>query len=114
MKRVYQDEIIKTNLKKLSLKKLLVDACTKTSFIYNNNIYEQKDGVSMCSTLGPVLANIIMTELEEKVFKKFVDDGTIKFYGRYVDDTLLVMKPKDIGSIHQVLNKFEKKPPLYC
>ena len=72
LKRVYQDKLIKTNLKKRFLKKLLIDACTKTSFIFHNNIYEQKDGVSMGSPLGPVLANIIMTELEEKVIKKFV------------------------------------------
>ena len=108
LKRVYQDRLIKTNLKKRSLKKLLVDACTKTSFIFNNEIYEQKDGISMGSQLGPVLANTIMTELEEKVIKKFIDDGTIKFYGHYICDTLLVIKPKDIGCIHQALNKFDK------
>ena len=90
------------------MKKLLIDACTKTSFIFNNTIYEQKDGVSIGSPLGPVLANIIMTDLEKNVIKKFVNNGTIKFYGRYVDDTLLVIKPKDIGRIHQALNKFDK------
>ena len=90
------------------MKKLLIDACTKSSFIFNNKIYEQKDGVSMSSPLGHVLANITMTELEEKVIKKFVDDDTIKFYERYVDDTLLVIKLKDIGRIHQALNKFDK------
>ena len=62
----------------------------------------------MGSPLRPVLANTIMTELEEKVIKKFIDDGTIKFYGRYIGDTLLVIKPKDIGRIHQALNKFDK------
>ena len=49
-----------------------------------------------------------MTELEQKVIKKFVDDGTIKFYGCYVDNTFLVIKSKDIGRIHQALNKFDK------
>ena len=83
------------------MKKLLTDACTKTSFIFNNKIYEQKDGVSMGPPLGPVLPNVIMTELEEKVIKKFVDDGTVKFYGRHVDDTLSVIKPKDTGRIHK-------------
>ena len=67
-----------------------------------------KMGSVWVSPLGPVLANITVTELEEKVIKKFVDDDTIKFYGRYVDDTLLVIKPKDIGRIHQALNKFDK------
>ena len=108
LKRVYTDKLIQTNLKKRSLKKLLLDACTKTSFIFNNKIYEQKDGVSMGSPLGPVLANIVMTELEEKVIRKFVEDGIIKFYGRYVDDTILVIKPKDIERAHLALNKFDK------
>ena len=31
----------------------------------------------MGSLLGPVLANIIMTELEGKIIKRFVDDVTI-------------------------------------
>ena len=62
----------------------------------------------MGTPLGPVLANIIMTELEEKVIRKFVKDGVIKFYGRYVDDTILVIKPKDIGRVHLALNKFDK------
>ena len=37
------DRLIKSNLKKRSLKKLLIDACIKTSFIFNNKIYEQKE-----------------------------------------------------------------------
>ena len=62
----------------------------------------------MGSPLGPVLANIIMTELEEKVIRKFVEDGISKFCGCYVDDTILVIKPKDIGGVHLALNKFDK------
>ena len=61
--QIYNDHSISTNLKKRSLKKLILDTCTKTAFLFNNIIYEQKDGVSMDSVLGPVMANIIMTEL---------------------------------------------------
>ena len=32
--------------------------------------------------------NIIMTELKEQFVTKLIIDGTIKFYIRYVDDTL--------------------------
>ena len=47
--RIYNDPSISTNLKKRSLKNLILDTCTKTAFSFNNIIYEQKDGVSMGS-----------------------------------------------------------------
>ena len=66
-------------------------------------MYEQLDGVSMGGSLGPVLANIIMTECEKVIVDKLIEDGIIKFYIRYVDDTLLVIKRTGIS---YVLNKF--------
>ena len=54
-------------IEKRTLKKLLNNCCTKNAFTSNIVIYEQIDGVSMGSCLGPALANIIMTELEIKV-----------------------------------------------
>ena len=38
-------------------------------FSFNNTFYEQIDGFSMGSPLGPVIANIFMTELEKYVVK---------------------------------------------
>ena len=32
----------------------------------------------------------------------------IKLYWRYVDDTILLVKPADIPHIHNLLNKFDK------
>ena len=98
---------LSTNLKKRTLKKLILDTCTKTVFSFNNKLYQQKDGVSMGSSLGPVLANIIMTELEDVVIKPLIANGSIKFYTRFVDDILLVIKPDDV-KVHNFLNKFDK------
>ena len=40
--------------------------CTKNvHFTYNRKIFVQTDGVAMASLLGPVLADIFMTELEK-------------------------------------------------
>ena len=41
------------------------DTCKKTAFSFDNIIYEQTVGVSMGSPFVPVLATIIMAELEK-------------------------------------------------
>lgn len=76
--------------------KLLLDASTKATFTLNEIIYEQKGSVSIGSSLGPLLANIIMTELEDKIIKPLINDTTVTFYGRYVDETLHVNKCQDV------------------
>ena len=94
-------------MKKSTLKKLLLDTCTKTAFSFNGQLYEQTDGVSMGGSLGPLLANIIMVELESKVIRPLIDDGTIKFYTRFVDDTLLLLKQEDIERVKTELERFD-------
>ena len=62
----------------------------------------------MGCSLGPLLANIIMTELEKVVVDKLLQDGTIRFYCRYVDDTLMLIKPCDIQRVKTEFEKFDK------
>ena len=78
--RVYNKKLINTNLKKRTMKKLLVDSCTKTAFSFDNVLYELCDGVSMGSPLGPVLANIILTEFENVIVKPLIETSVRKFY----------------------------------
>ena len=89
---MYRKKLIPTSQRKSTLKKLLVGTCTKTMFSFNGKFYEKTDGVSMGGSLGPLLAYIIMTECEEKVLERLLEDGTIRFYTRFVDDTLLLIK----------------------
>ena len=98
VKRMSNKKQIPTSLSKRSLKKLILDTCQKRSFSSNNKTYEQLDGVSMSGSHGPVLA-----ECEKAIVDKLIEDGIIKFYIRYVDDNLPVMKRTDIS---YVLNKF--------
>ena len=93
-------------MKKGTLKKLLKGCCPKNAFSFNNVMYEQIDGVSMRSCLGPTLANIILTELEIKVVGSLFKDGLLKFHIRYVDDTLALIKESDIDSVLNKLNGF--------
>ena len=61
LERTYKEKFINTKLRKNTLKTLIKDCCPKTASSFNGNIRKQKDGVLMGSSLGPVLANIIMT-----------------------------------------------------
>ena len=78
--RIYKDELITTTFKKRTLKKLILDSCSKTAFSFDEQIYVQQNGVSIGSSLGPVLANIILTEFERLIVSELIADGTIKFY----------------------------------
>ena len=90
------------------MKKLFKDTCSKTAFVFIDKIYKQIDGVSMGSPLGPLLANVFMTELEKDIIQKLIDKKFIKFYIRYVDDTLLLVKDEDIDPILKELNSYNK------
>ena len=90
------------------MKKLVLDASTEIIFSFNTRFYKQIDGVSMGSPLGSVLTNIIMTQLESTIVKELVDKSLFKLYMRYVEDTLLLVKDKDINYIHKGLNSFDK------
>ena len=48
-----------------------------------------------------VFANFIMTELESTIVKELVEKS-------YVDDTLLLVKDKDINHVHKRLNSFNR------
>ena len=88
------------------MKKLLLDSCIKTAFSYDNMIYQQSDGVSMGSSLAPVLANIILTEFEKVVVMPLMKNGILKLYCRYVDDLLVLFKDDQTDKILKAFNSF--------
>ena len=49
LKRIYLDKVIPTTLRKGTMKKLILDAFTKTVFSFNSKFYKQINGVSMGS-----------------------------------------------------------------
>ena len=102
-RRIYNENKVPTTLRKTTLRKLIRDTCKKTTFSCNGIYYEQIDGVSMGGSLGPVLANIILTEFEQVIINPLINSGIVKFYCRYVDDTLLLVKRNGIDFL---LNKF--------
>ena len=49
-----------------------------------------------------------MTELERVVVKDVFNKGYLKFYIRFMDDTLVLMKKSDVPVVLQVLHGFHK------
>ena len=86
---------------------LLLDSCTKTAFSFDNVLYEQCNGVSMGTSLGPVLPNIILTDFENVIIKALIKTFTLKLYCRYVDDTLIMTKKDRIQHLLNLFKSFD-------
>ena len=67
--------------------------CHQSHFLFDSEYYDQIDGVSMGSPLGPVLANIFMCDFE----KKWLIDAKVSplFWNRCVDETLTMFRNKE-------------------
>ena len=76
------------------LRKLFMFATSQTHFVYNDQYYDQIDGVAMGSPLGPVLANLFMGVHENEWLQSYPDIGP-SFYRRYVDDIFCVFDSED-------------------
>ena len=83
-----------------------VTTLTKCFFPYlnptgylNKKLYGQVDGVSMGSTLGPLIANLIITGAERVVVKGLFNYGYLKFYIKLMDDMLVLMKKPDVPMV---------------
>ena len=88
------------------LRRLIKLCVCDNTFVFNNKVYQQIDGVAMGSSLGPVLANIWMAHLEEK----FILTSALspQFYRRYVDDTFCLFKKQaDVHLFHDYLNSID-------
>ena len=79
------------NITKPQLRKLFVFATSQTHFLFNNEVYDQTDGVAMGSPLGPALANLFMGYHENKWLNS-EESSTVLFYKRYVDDIFCLFK----------------------
>ena len=91
------------NLNKKQLKKLLTFACKESHFLFDGHIFDQVDGVAMGSPLGPILADIFMSHVEDLTFTHFT--GVLPcMYRRYVDDVFLAFDSKsDMLSFYNCL-----------
>ena len=51
-------------------------------------------------------SNLLLAEFERDIVSDLINDAVIKFYKRYVDDTLVLIKPSEISSVLAKFNSF--------
>ena len=61
----------------------------------------------MGSKISPSMANIFVDMMEQNLIKKFISDGTIISYYRYVDDIYCITKKGAQGDILNKMNEFD-------
>ncbi|CAM4849385.1 unnamed protein product [Rotaria magnacalcarata] len=96
-----------TPFNKKQFKKLLELAVCNVPFRFMNEYYIQCDGVAMGSPLGPILADMFMSKLENKLNK--FSKNKPQVWLRYVDDILCIFDNKqNIDNVLESINKWHK------
>ena len=76
--------------------KSLLNLATKSStFLFDDKLYKQIDGVAMGTPCGPTLANIFLNFHEKNWLNNCPPELKPKVYKRYVDDTFLLFENRD-------------------
>ena len=104
LRKVYDEKLIRTNIRRENMKELLLLCTQGVPFTFNDDIYMQVDGVMMGSPLGALFANIYMCELENTIIPQL--ESSMKNWTRYVDDTFAFVKPGEENNILEILNSY--------
>ncbi|XP_072042470.1 uncharacterized protein [Amphiura filiformis] len=81
----------------------LLTVCLKTTyFVHDGQFYSQCEGAAMGSPVSPIIANLFMEHLETLALSSFHSPPT--FYGRYVDDTMVILKRSVVEDFTSHLN----------
>ena len=109
MSKLFKDKDSRIEgLKKFQFERLLRTATQESHFYFKGNYFNQIDGVAMGSPLAPTLANIFISEIENKIMNELRNKGVLSWM-RYVDDTFVIVENKDkIEDILTFLNSQHK------
>jgi len=88
----------------LNAVRLVLDS---TFFTFDNRFYKQNFGTSMGFPLSPIIADVVMQELETTVLSAV--NFQIPIHFRYVDDILMAVPQDKIDYILNVFNSFHSR-----
>ena len=75
-----------------------------TKFKFNGKFYKLKFGTPIGSVISPMLAEMVMEDLERSVFERL--GFVVPFYFRYVDDTLLCVPLDKLQTVIDTFNDY--------
>ncbi|XP_071581632.1 uncharacterized protein [Temnothorax nylanderi] len=78
-----------------------------TSFSFNGETYEQIFGSPMGSPLSPILADMVMEDLETHCLTML--SFCLSFFRRYVDDVIAIIPKDKIGDVLDVYNNYHPR-----
>jgi len=80
---------------------------SSTFFTFNNIIYKQTHGTPMGSPLSPVIADIVMQDLETSCLNRI--NCKLTFYFRYVDDIVMAAPSDKTDLIFKTFNQYHNR-----
>ena len=92
---LFSNNFYSGKLSRKDLYDLLKIATTESSFVFDNKLYKQIDGVTMGSPLGPILANAFLCHSEKTCLNECPSQFQPVVYRRYVDDIFDLFKSKE-------------------
>ena len=100
------------NIPEVILCKFISHCVCNNSFIFNGKVYVQKDEVAIGSSLGPVLANIWMSHLQDQHLLVADSVPLPVFYRRYADVIFCLFKSlEDANTYLQFINSVDGPHP---
>lgn len=96
-----------TRLPPIEFKKGIKFLMNQTGFQFNYNFYREVQRTLMDSPISPILAGLLMKDLQSIVIKNL--NLTVHTYFRYVGDTLLILLKEKRDYVLQQINSFHSR-----
>lgn len=106
LRRIYDENEIQTKIKWSEIKELLLLLIKNVHFIFDNDIYQQHDGVAMWSALGPVIPWIFIVKLERTPLPRLIEFMTT--WKWCIDEAIATIKLTSFDYFLTILKTFQK------
>lgn len=108
--------VVDMSVEKATALSEIIDLCNRRNyFVFNNDTYQQKDGIAMGISCSPDVANLYAASYENASLSGADEPNTdafIRMYRRYIDDVFCIIIAKDRTSAMAKLHTINLGPTL--